>query len=172
MSTTKTFSYSKQQLGALLTVALIAGAISIAHAAHAETEKMHNSTFDQMDENHNGYISLQEAKKHHLSDRAFSDADANHDNKLDADEFIKAEAIAERIKVGRYVDDSVITTKVKAELLKNSLIKGLKVSVETYKDTVQLSGFIDNEQQAAKAAEIAASVKGVKSVVNNLIVKS
>ncbi len=172
MSTTKTFSYSKQQLGALLTVTLIAGAISVAHAAPAETEKMHNRTFDQLDENHDGYISLQEAKKRHLSDRAFSDADANHDNKLDADEFIKAKAIDERIKVEHYVDDSVITTKVKAELLKNSLIKGLKVSVETYKGTVQLSGFIDNEQQAAKAAEIAASVKGVKNVVNNLIVKS
>jgi hyperosmotically inducible protein len=172
MSTTKTFSYSKPQLGALLSVTLIAGAISFAHAAHAETEKMHNSTFDQVDENHDGYVSLAEAKKRPLSERAFMDADANHDNKLDADEFIKAVAIDERVKVGRYVDDSVITTKIKAELLKDSLIKGLKVSVETYKGTVQLSGFVDNERQAAKAAQVAASVKGVKSVINNLIVKS
>lgn len=172
MSTAKTFSYSKQQLGALLTVTLIAGAISMAHASPAETEKMHSSTFDQMDENHDASISPAEAKKHHLSERAFMDADANHDNKLDADEFIKAVAIDERVKVGRYVDDSVITTKIKAELLKDSLIKGLKVGVETYKGTVQLSGFVDNERQAAKAAEVAASVTGVKSVVNNLIVKS
>jgi len=172
MSTAKTFSYSKQQLSALLTVTLIAGAISMAHASPAETEKMHNGTFDQMDENHDGYVSLVEAKKRHLSERAFMDADANHDNKLDTDEFIKALAIDERVKVGRYVDDSVITTKIKAELLKDSLIKGLKVSVETYHGTVQLSGFVDNERQAAKAAEVAASVTGVKSVINNLIVKS
>ena len=172
MSTAKTLSYSKPQLSTLLTVMLIAGAISLAHAAPAETEKMHNSAFDRMDENHDGYVSLSEAKKHPLSERAFMDADANHDKKLDADEFIKAEAIDERLKVGRYVDDSVITTKIKAELLKDSLIKGLKVGVETYKGTVQLSGFVDNERQAAKAAEVAASVNGVKSVINNLIVKN
>ena len=107
MSTTKTFSYSKPQLSALLSVTLIAGAISFAHAAHAETEKMYNSTFDQVDENHDACVSLAEAKKRPLSDRTFMDADANHDNKLDTDEFIKTVAIDERVKVGRYVDDSV-----------------------------------------------------------------
>lgn len=47
MSTTKPFPYSKQQLGALLTVTLIAGAIVFAHAAHADAEKTHNNMFDK-----------------------------------------------------------------------------------------------------------------------------
>ena len=72
---------------------------------------------------------------------------------------------------GEYVDDSVITTKVKAELAEDNLLKSFQISVETYKGIVQLSGFVNSEQAVDKAGQIARSVKGVKSVKNDLIVK-
>jgi len=72
---------------------------------------------------------------------------------------------------GKYVDDSVITTKVKSLLAEDDFLKSFKISVKTYKGTVQLSGFVNSQQAVDKAGEIARSVKGVQSVKNNLIVK-
>jgi osmotically-inducible protein OsmY len=72
---------------------------------------------------------------------------------------------------GEYVDDSVITTKVKSLLAEDDFLKSFKISVETYKGTVQLSGFVNSQQAVDKAGQIASSVKGVKSVKNDLIVK-
>ncbi len=76
-----------------------------------------------------------------------------------------------RETTGEYVDDSVITTKVKYALLADPDVKSLNIGVETYKGEVQLSGFVNNADQARKAVEIAKSVQGVRSVKNSLIVK-
>ena len=72
---------------------------------------------------------------------------------------------------GEYVDDSVITTKVKSLLAADDFLKSFQIGVETYKGTVQLSGFVDSQKAIDKAGEIASGVKGVKSVKNNLNVK-
>jgi len=72
---------------------------------------------------------------------------------------------------GEYVDDSVITTKIKSLLAADDFLKSFEISVETYKGTVQLSGFVDSQKAIDKAGEIASGVKGVKSVKNNLSVK-
>ena len=72
---------------------------------------------------------------------------------------------------GEYVDDSVITTKVKALLAEDDFLKSFKINVKTYKGDVQLNGFVDSQKAADKAGEITKSVKGVKSIKNNLIVK-
>ena len=72
---------------------------------------------------------------------------------------------------GEYVDDSVITTKIKSLLAKEDFLKSFQISVETFKSTVQLSGFVGSEKALDKAGEIARSVKGVTSVKNNLVVK-
>jgi len=72
---------------------------------------------------------------------------------------------------GEYVDDSVITTKVKALLAEDDFLKSFQISVETYKGIVQLSGFVNSQQAVDKAGQIARSVQGVKSLKNNLIVK-
>jgi osmotically-inducible protein OsmY len=72
---------------------------------------------------------------------------------------------------GEYVDDSVITTKVKSLLAKDDFLKSFQISVKTYKGTVQLSGFVASQQAVDKAGEIAHSVKGVTSVKNDLVVK-
>jgi osmotically-inducible protein OsmY len=72
---------------------------------------------------------------------------------------------------GEYVDDSVITTKVKALLAEDDFLKSFQIGVETDKGRVQLSGFVNSQNAVDKAGEIARSVKGVRSVKNNLIVK-
>jgi osmotically-inducible protein OsmY len=72
---------------------------------------------------------------------------------------------------GEYVDDSVITTKVKALLANDDFFKSFQISVETYKGIVQLSGFVNSQQAVNKASEIVRSVQGVKSVKNDLLVK-
>lgn len=72
---------------------------------------------------------------------------------------------------GEYVSDSVITTKVKAAILKESTLKSSEINVETYKGVVQLSGFVNSKADIAKAAEVARSVKGVTSVKNDMRLK-
>ncbi|MDD1618513.1 MAG: BON domain-containing protein [Methylococcaceae bacterium] len=72
---------------------------------------------------------------------------------------------------GEYFDDSFITTKVKASILGDSKLKTFQIDVETFKGIVQLSGFVDSSEMAARAAEVARKTKGVKMVNNSLIVK-
>lgn len=72
---------------------------------------------------------------------------------------------------GEYVDDSVITTKVKAGIFNEPTLKSAEINVETFKGTVQLSGFVSNPTEVQKAAEVARAVKGVTSVKNDLHVK-
>jgi osmotically-inducible protein OsmY len=72
---------------------------------------------------------------------------------------------------GEYVDDSVITTKIKSLLAEDDFLKSFQINVESFKGTVQLSGFVDSQQAVDKAREIVRSVKGVKFLKNNLIVK-
>ena len=72
---------------------------------------------------------------------------------------------------GEFVDDSVITTKVKSLLAKDDFLKSFKISVETRKGIVQLSGFVGTQDAVNKADQIARGVGGVKSVRNDLIVK-
>jgi len=85
--------------------------------------------------------------------------------------FVACESKPKQSSTGEYIDDSVITTEIKAQLAKNDFLKSLEISVETRKGTVQLAGFVNSQQAADKAGEIARSVKGVQSVKNNLIVK-
>ncbi|MGO9137574.1 MAG: BON domain-containing protein [Syntrophales bacterium] len=72
---------------------------------------------------------------------------------------------------GEYVDDSVITTKVKALLADDDLLKSFKISVKTYQGTVHLSGLVASQNAVDKAGQIAWSVKGVTFLRNDLIVK-
>jgi len=72
---------------------------------------------------------------------------------------------------GQYVDDSVITTKVKTAIFNEATLKMFQINVKTYKAVVQLSGFVDSAQNVAKAGEVAKGVEGVASVENGLLVK-
>ena len=68
---------------------------------------------------------------------------------------------------GEYVDNSVLTSKVKAAIFNDPTLQVLQINVESFKGVVQLSGFVDS----TRAAEIAYTVDGVKSVKNDLVVK-
>ncbi|MES2425305.1 MAG: BON domain-containing protein [Pseudomonadota bacterium] len=73
--------------------------------------------------------------------------------------------------VGAYVDDSVITTKVKARFAEDKTVAATSISVETLKGTVQLSGFAKSSSEKAQAESIARSVEGVRSVRNDIVVR-
>jgi osmotically-inducible protein OsmY len=72
---------------------------------------------------------------------------------------------------GEYIDDTVITTKVKTEVFNEPALKSHEINVETFKGTVQLSGFVSSQADMNKAAEVARRVKGVKSVKNDIRIK-
>ena len=68
---------------------------------------------------------------------------------------------------GEYIDDSMITGKVKAAIFNEPSLKVSQINVETYKGQVQLSGFVDSPDAGAKAVALAREVKGVSSVKND-----
>ncbi|MGE5714661.1 MAG: BON domain-containing protein [Betaproteobacteria bacterium] len=72
---------------------------------------------------------------------------------------------------GEYVDDSVITGKVKTAILNESTLKVAEINVETFKGVVRLSGFVSSQAAATKAVEVARGVGGVKSVKNDMRIK-
>ncbi len=73
---------------------------------------------------------------------------------------------------GQFIDDSAITTKIKTKLLDDPVVSGLAISVETFKGTVQLSGFANSKEEIAQAEKITRSVEGVKAVRNNILLKN
>ena len=72
---------------------------------------------------------------------------------------------------GEYVDDTVITTKVKAAIFNEPSLKSFEINVETFKGSVQLSGFVKFQADMNRAVEVTRSVKGVKSVKNDMRLK-
>ena len=74
--------------------------------------------------------------------------------------------------VGRVVDDSVITGKVKAALIADPTTKAHQIEVETFKGTVQLSGFVDDAEARRRAGEVAKNIEGVKDVKNSLTLRN
>ena len=85
--------------------------------------------------------------------------------------FVACASTPKQESTGEYVDDSVITTKVKSLLAADDFLRSFQIGVETFKGAVQLSGFVASQKAVDKASEIAHSVKGVTSVKNDLIVK-
>jgi osmotically-inducible protein OsmY len=72
---------------------------------------------------------------------------------------------------GEYVDDTLITTKVKAAVLNEPTLKSAEINVETFKGRVQLSGFVSSQADIDKAVAVAREVKGVSTVVNSMKLK-
>jgi osmotically-inducible protein OsmY len=78
---------------------------------------------------------------------------------------------AKREGTGEFIDDSLITGKVKAALVADPDLKATEINVETYKGTVQLSGFVASPEHIPKATQLARSIEGVKSVKNDIAIK-
>lgn len=149
----------------------LAASLAAMQAAAADNAKSDNPKFDQLDKNRDGVLTRDEVR--HIRDyaRPFIEADANKDGKLDRAEFVTAEAIHDRIVTGKYVEDSVLTAKVKAALLKEPELKSLDVSVETLRGEVLLSGFVQSDAQRQKAMKAAIGVNGVASVKDAMVVR-
>lgn len=72
---------------------------------------------------------------------------------------------------GQYIDDSAITTSVKAAIFNEPTLKSAEINVETFKGRVQLSGFVSSAANVNRAVQVAQAVKGVTSVANDMRVK-
>lgn len=72
---------------------------------------------------------------------------------------------------GEYVDDVVISNKVRAEIVGDEQLSLFEIDVETFKGEVQLSGFVDSEAMKTRAASVARGVEGVTAVHNNIVIK-
>jgi len=81
------------------------------------------------------------------------------------------DAVSGRETAGQYVDDTTITTRVIAEIIKEPTLSKFEVSVETLQHVVQLSGFVSTSENVARAGELARGVNGVWSVKNDLVVR-
>jgi c(7)-type cytochrome triheme protein len=107
----------------------------------------------------------------HDGKKAFSVKEPANCVKCHAKEGTGPKADAKKESAGEYVDDATITAKVKAAVLEESTLKSAEINVETYKGTVQLTGFVRSRADISKAVEVAMAVKGVKSVKNDMILK-
>jgi osmotically-inducible protein OsmY len=79
---------------------------------------------------------------------------------------------ATRESTGEYLDDSAITTKVKAKLLGDPVVSGFAISVETFRGRVILSGFVNSQAQIDRAVALSKEVSGVREVQSALVIKS
>lgn len=78
---------------------------------------------------------------------------------------------ATKQSTGEVIDDGVITTKLKAKLIDDPVTKAHQINVDTFKGTVQLSGFVDSAEARTRAGQIARDTDGVKSVKNSLQIR-
>jgi osmotically-inducible protein OsmY len=85
--------------------------------------------------------------------------------------FVACASTPKHESTGEYIDDSVITAKIKSKLATDNFLKSFQIGVESRKGIVQLSGFVNSQAAVDKAGQIARGVEGVKSVKNDLIVK-
>jgi osmotically-inducible protein OsmY len=72
---------------------------------------------------------------------------------------------------GEYIDDAVITTKVKAAIFNEPSLKSMEINVETFKGRVQLSGFVSTQANASTAVSTARAVPGVLDVKDDMRLK-
>lgn len=155
----------------LLVLALSLPCTMAAAEPSAPPPRAPSAKYMALDADHDGYISRAEARKQADLSGAFEDADINHDGRLDTDEFARAESIMQSQATAQYIDDTLVTTKVKALLLKELQLKSTDVSVQTLNGKVLLSGFVDSDQDLKKIVQVASSVAGVVAVRNGLVVR-
>lgn len=84
---------------------------------------------------------------------------------------LSSAATAPKQGTGEYIDDTVVTTKVKAAVFNEPTLKSTEINVETFKGMVQLSGFVRSETDIKKAIEVTSAIKGVTAVTSVMTVK-
>ena len=160
----------------MVIVALSASVLASAGYAEAgdqtgDPHYVQRDKFRALDKDRDGFLTKGEVGQVRDYGKAFDQADANKDAKLDVDEFIQAESIHSGQMAMAYVSDAAITAKVKTALLRERDLKSLAVNVETDKGRVQLSGWVENDWQRRKAMTVASKVDGVKEVKDGMNVR-
>ncbi len=84
---------------------------------------------------------------------------------------VACESTPTQESTGEYIDSSVIGTKVRAKIADDPKISIFDIDVKVFKNTVQLSGFVNAPEEKSRAGMIAAGVEGVRSVENNITIK-
>lgn len=72
---------------------------------------------------------------------------------------------------GEYIDDTVLTSRVKSALLNDPNVSGLSINVETFKGAVQLSGFVKTVAERNRAVQLARAVPGIRQVKNDILIR-
>jgi hyperosmotically inducible protein len=138
-----------------------------------------STAFYKYDADRDGFISREEAAKMKLRGRSFDDVDTDRDGKLSANEFEQYYVVSAGMdkedkpdrSMRQAIVDAWLTAKVKSALLADEQVKALRINVDTLKGTVTLKGEADSSTQISQAGKVAAEVKGVQSVNNQLMVK-
>lgn len=172
-------NHTKNSFGlhALPSIAAIAFSCSGGQAWAIGTEdevfqKPLQAEFNKLDSNQDHKLSRTEISDDANLAGQFQNADDNSDDVLIVEEYAALKSQIQQNRIERYLDDSTVTAKIKAELIQDAGMQGLDISVETHMGQVILSGFVKTPQQSRRAMQIASGVRGVTSVKNSLIVKS
>ncbi len=127
--------------------------------------------FKGLDTDNDGTLNKSEAAKEKLFAKHFSAADKDTDGTLDQEEYTNYKSQVEQKNMKRVGSDSMITSRIKGNLMKDEGLKSLKVHVKTHQGVVLLSGFVETGDQISLAGKVAAETEGVKSVKNSLLLK-
>ena len=156
----------------------VAAAIGVAFSAGAAAQSLskaeYNSARDGIAAEYKTARAACAAMAGDAKSRCYADAKGQQKAaraELDARQKPVAASGSKKEKAQAYVDDSVITAKVKAAVFEEASLKSAEINVETYKGIVQLTGFVRSRTDINKAVEVARKVGGVKSVKNDMIVK-
>lgn len=163
----------RYSLAALIAL-LVAGTSGHALAFGTQDDQSQSALyaeFQKLDRNSDQKLTRVEASRDSDVAADFDRADGDRNGALNSDEYGNYKSALQQARVEAYLDDSTVTAKVKAELLKDAGVKGLAIKVETHRGMVILSGFVDTDLQARRAVEIASGVRGVQTVKNSLVVK-
>ena len=142
-----------------------------APASAPAEQQPHNGLFAYLDVNGDGFVTRAEADRIKGFNKVFLEADDNRDGRLSRDEFIKAQSIYDRVRARTMFDDSLITAKVKAALVKETDLKSLALHVETFDGQVILTGRVNSPAQAQRIERVVASITGVAAVKSALITR-
>jgi hypothetical protein len=163
----------------ILSVTALAWSIPFAHAGTTPSESQigmpqasaEGMEFKKLDANRDGYLSYDEVRNAARYRQQFTQADLNHDGRLDPNEAVVAGQLHDRAVAERYARDSWLTAKVKVALLRERGLNSTDVNVETSRQRVLLSGFVASDAQKRKALLVASNVDGVRNVEDGLIVR-
>lgn len=157
----------------MISLALAGSGVSAAENSvdpQAATDQPGNleAQFTISDANGDGLLSRSEFSVLEFKEGSFVEADTDSNGSLDRSEFVKASSVNERMTAKAIAEDSWITTKVKALLIKEDGLSGLAIGVETKDGVVQLSGWVKTQDQMERAQSLTSQVKGVRRVQNDL----